>query len=125
MPLHLSGQAERLRIYTGESDRLNGRPLHEVILEEARRAGMAGGTIIRAVAGFGANSRVHTAKILRLSEDLPMITEIVDTTPNIDAFLPVLDELMTEGLVVREPVRVLVYRAKNGEELPDDGGDAA
>lgn len=108
--MHLPTQAERLSIYTGESDRFEGRPLHEVILEEARRQGLAGGTVIRAVAGFGANSRVHTASILRLSEDLPMVTQIVDDPAKIEAFIPYLDGVIAEGLVVREKVEVLVYR---------------
>jgi len=108
--MQLPNKAERLRIYTGESDTVGGRPLHEIIVEEARRAGLAGATVLRGVAGFGANSRVHTTKILRLSEDLPMITEIVDASDKIDAFLPKLDGLIKEGMVVREDVRVLLYR---------------
>ncbi len=108
--MHLPKQAERLRIYTGESDRFEGRPLHDVILEEARKRGLAGGTVIRAVAGFGANSRVHTSRILRLSEDLPMVTEIVDAPDRIETFIPYLDTIIAEGLVVREKVEVLVYR---------------
>lgn len=108
--MKLPSQAERLRIYTGENDRYNGRPLYEVIVEEARRKGLAGATTLRGITGFGANSRVHTTKILRLSEDLPIITEIIDASEKIDAFLPKLDEMITEGLVVREPVRVIAYR---------------
>ncbi len=108
--MKLPTKAERLRIYTGESDVVGGRPLHELIVEEARRAGLAGATVLRGVAGFGANSRVHTAKILRLSEDLPMVTEIVDEPAKIDAFLPLIDGLIKEGMVVREQVSVLMYR---------------
>lgn len=113
--MKLPQEAERLRIYTGESDTVHGRPLHEIIVEEARRAGLAGATVLRGVAGFGANSLVHTTKILRLSEDLPMITEIVDAPEKIDAFLPLMDGLIKEGLVVREKVTVLVYRHNNGD----------
>lgn len=112
--MKLPQEAERLRIYTGESDTAGGRPLHEIIVEEARRAGLAGATVLRGVAGFGANSLVHTTKILRLSEDLPMVTEIVDAPEKIDAFLPLMDGLIKEGLVVREKVTVLVYRHSNG-----------
>lgn len=108
--MHLPEHAERLRIYTGESDRYQGRPLHAIILEEARRRGLAGGTVIRGTAGFGANSRVHSASILRLSEDLPMITEIVDSPDKIAEFIPYLDGVIAEGMVVREKVEVLVYR---------------
>lgn len=114
--MKLPTQAERLRIYTGESDTAGGRPLHEIIVEEARRRGLAGATVLRGVSGFGANSRVHTAKILRLSEDLPIVTEIVDSPEKIDAFLPLLDSLIREGLVVREQVQVLVYRHNNGRK---------
>ena len=108
--MHLPKQAERLRIYTGESDRFEGRPLHDVILEEARRRGLAGGTVLRGTAGFGANSRVHTSRILRLSEDLPMVTEFVDEPDRIAEFIPYLDGVIAEGMVVREKVEVLVYR---------------
>ncbi|NJB66603.1 hypothetical protein GGQ74_000243 [Desulfobaculum xiamenense] len=107
--------AERLRIYTGENDRYQGRPVHEVIVEEARREGMAGATTLRGILGFGANSRVHTSKILRLSEDLPVVTEIVDAPERIEAFLPRLDAMIQEGLVVREKVQVLVYRHNEGK----------
>ena len=108
--MHLPKKAERLRIYTGESDRFQGRPLHDVILEEARRQGLAGGTVMRGMAGFGANSRVHTTRILRLSEDLPVVTEIVDDPDKIEAFIPYLEGIIAEGMVVREKVEVLVYR---------------
>lgn len=114
--MKLPQQAERLRIYTGENDRHNGRPLHELIVEEARKNGFAGATVLRGITGFGANSRVHTTKILRLSEDLPIVTEIIDSTEKIDAFLPILDEIIKEGLVVREPVQVIAYRHNDGKK---------
>lgn len=108
--MHLPSEAELLRVFIGESDRHQGRPLYEVIVEEARRRGLAGATVLRATLGFGASSRIHTAKILRLSEDLPMVVEIVDTPEKIAAFLPDLDGMIKEGLVTLEKVRVIVYR---------------
>jgi PII-like signaling protein len=108
--MKLPAEGELLRIFIGESDRFGHRPLHEVIVEEARKRGMAGATVLRGTLGFGAHSRVHTAKILRLSEDLPMVVEIVDTADKIEAFLPDLDVWMDEGLVTVEKVRVITYR---------------
>ena len=100
-----------LRIFIGESDRHGHRPLYESIVLQAREAGLAGATVLRGVMGFGKHSILHTAKILRLSEDMPMIIEIVDSLENIERFLPVLDELIKDGLVTIEPVRVIHYRA--------------
>lgn len=108
--MKLPSEAELLRIFVGESDRHAGRPLHEFIVEEARRRGLAGATVLRGILGFGANSRIHTAKILRLSEDLPMVIEIVDTPEKIAAFLPELDNWIQEGLATLERVRVIIYR---------------
>jgi uncharacterized protein len=108
--MKLPEEGELLRIFIGESDRVGHRPLYEVIVEEARKRGMAGATVLRGTLGFGAHSRVHTAKILRLSEDLPMVVEIVDTAEKIEAFLPDLDTWMDEGMVTVEKVRVIVYR---------------
>ncbi len=102
--------AELLRIFVGENDKHEGRPLYEAIVLKARELGLAGATVLRGTLGFGANSRLHTAKILRLSEDLPMVVEIVDAPDKIDAFLPVLDAMIDEGLVTQEIVRVLMYR---------------
>lgn len=114
--MKLPEYALRLRIYTGEDDKHKGRPLHEVLVEKARSAGLAGATVIGCVMGYGANSRVHTSKILRLSRDLPVITEIVDKPEKIEAFLPVVDELIREGLVVTEEVRVIHYRHNEGRK---------
>ena len=100
-----------LRIFIGESDRDGHKPLCETIVLKARAAGLAGVTVLRGVMGFGRHSIVHTAKILRLSEDLPMIVEIVDSLEKIEAFLPLLDQLITDGLVTLEKVRVIHYRA--------------
>lgn len=108
--MKLPSEAELLRIFIGETDKRGGRPLYEVIVEEARKRGMAGATVLRGTLGFGANSRIHTAKILRLSEDLPMVVEIVDTPERIQAFLPDLDGMIGEGLVTLEKVRVIAYR---------------
>ncbi|MCC6125008.1 MAG: DUF190 domain-containing protein [Pirellulales bacterium] len=108
--MKLPEEAELLRIFIGESDRHHGRLLYEVIVEEARKRGMAGATVLRGIMGFGAHSRMHTAKILRLSEDLPVIIEIVDRPERIEAFLPDLDKMIREGLVTLERAKVIAYR---------------
>lgn len=100
-----------LRIFIGESDHWQGTPLYEAIVLKARELHLAGATVLRGPMGFGANSRMHTAKLLRLSEDLPMIIEIVDAKEKIDAFMPYIDEMVQEGLVTIEPVEVIKYRA--------------
>ncbi|MDD4730427.1 MAG: DUF190 domain-containing protein [Desulfovibrio sp.] len=112
----LPKNAERLRIFIGEGDRQHGKPLYEVIVHQARESGLAGATVLRGIMGYGANSRVRTNKILRLSEDLSLIVEIVDIPEKIEAFLPKLDALMNEGLVTREPVEVLVYRHAHSDK---------
>ncbi len=106
----LPANALLLRVFIGESDKVNGKPLYEVIVEEARKREMAGATVVRGFLGFGANSRIHTAKLLRLSEDLPVVVEIVDEEEKLEAFLPELDKMIGEGLVTLEKVRVIVYR---------------
>ncbi len=108
--MQLPREAVLLRIFIGESDRHDGRPLYEAIVLKAREAGLAGATVLRSPMGFGAASRLHTAKILRLSGDLPMVIEIVDAEAKINAFLPVLDGMIGGGLVTLENVRVLHYR---------------
>ena len=100
-----------LRIFVGESDRCGHRPLYEEIVLKAREAGLAGATVLRGVMGFGRNSILHTAKILRLSEDLPMVVEIIDSVEKIEAFLPTLDTLISDGLVTLEKVKVIHYEA--------------
>jgi PII-like signaling protein len=105
-------QSRRVRIYIGERDKdPHGKPLYEAIVHEARRRGLAGATVFKGVAGFGANSLVHTAKILRLSEDLPLVVEIVDEAEKVAGFLPWLDSEIKEGLVTLEDVEVVVYRS--------------
>jgi PII-like signaling protein len=100
-----------LRIFVGESDRHQGKPLYEWLVLQAREAGLAGATVLRGIEGFGAHSRLHTAKILRLSGDLPIVIEIVDSAEKIEAFLPVVDGAIDEGLATIEKVRVRLYRA--------------
>jgi hypothetical protein len=102
-----------LRIFMGEADKCHGHPLYEAIVMKAREVHLAGATVLRGPMGFGASSRVHTAKILRLSEDLPFVIEIVDAEAKIEAFLPVLDEMMGSGLVTLEKVKVLQYGKSN------------
>jgi PII-like signaling protein len=100
-----------LRIFIGESDRHGHQPLYEAIVLKARAEGLAGATVLRGVMGFGKHSILHTSKILRLSEDLPMVIEIVDSAERINGFLPVLNEMITDGLVTLERVKVIQYNA--------------
>ena len=100
-----------LRIFIGESDKHQGLPLYEWIVRRAREQGLAGATVLRGLEGFGAHSRLHTAKILRLSTDLPIVVEIVDTEENIQAFLPAIDDAIGEGLATLEKVEVRFYRS--------------
>jgi PII-like signaling protein len=109
MTLPSTGQL--LRIFIGESDRWHHQPLYEAIVLKAREAGLAGTTVLRGAMGFGASSRLHTAKILRLSMDMPVVIEIIDAREKITAFLPVLDVMVAEGLVTLEEVQILKYRA--------------
>ena len=113
--MKLPDEAELLRIFIGENDKFQGRPLYEAIVEEARRRGLAGATVLRGTLSFGASSRIHTAKVLRLSEDLPMVIEIVDKPERIAEFLPQLDTMIDEGLITLEKVRVIAYRHAEGE----------
>jgi PII-like signaling protein len=109
MNMQLPRDAVLLRIFFGEDDKFNRLPLHEAIVLKARELHLAGATVLRGHVGFGHSSRIHTTKILRLSQDLPVVVEIVDTQENIEAFLPVLDGMMTSGLVTMEKVQVLQY----------------
>lgn len=122
--MKLPSEGYLLRIYLGESDRWHHKPLYEAIVLKARELGMAGATVLRGPMGFGANSRLHTAKILRLSEDLPLIIEIVDKKERIDAFLPYIDEMVREGLVTIEPVHIILYRHSGGDESPPEAPPA-
>jgi uncharacterized protein len=102
-------EAVLLRIFIGENDRYDNRPLYEAIVLKAREMHIAGATVLRGPMGFGHSSRLHTAKILRLSEDLPLIIEIVDSEKNINGLLPIIDNMMQSGLITLEKVRVLQY----------------
>lgn len=114
----MKGETEGLlvRIFVGESDTWHGRPLYEAIVRRVREEGIAGATVLRGIEGFGASSRLHTSRILRLSADLPIVVEIVDTAERIEAVLPLLDEMIADGLITLEKVRVIAYRAGAGPE---------
>jgi len=108
--VRLEGEGKLVRVFIGDSDRWEGRSLSGAIVERAKREGLAGTTVIHGIAGFGASSRLHTARILRLSQDLPLIVEIVDTEEQIERFLPILDEMVDDGLVTVEKAHVISYR---------------
>jgi len=112
--MKIEGHGKLLRVLIGESDHWHGKPLFEAIVGTAREAGMAGATVLRGLEGFGADSRMHTARVLRLSQDLPIVVEIVDKPERIDAFLPVLDEMVTEGMVTIQDVHIVAYRHSGG-----------
>jgi uncharacterized protein len=118
--MHLPHEAVLLRIFIGESDRWKHQPLYEALVLKAREMHLAGATVLRGPMGFGKSSRLHTAKILRLSMDLPLVIEIVDSEENINKFLPVLDDMMKGGLVTLEKARVIHYRAEQDvQEAPE------
>ena len=105
--------ARLIRIFIGESDTHHGRPLYQAIVEVLRRGGLAGATVLRGIEGFGKSSRLHTAHILRLSEDLPIVIECVDAPDKIESVLPTLDDMIEDGLITIERVDVRVYRANH------------
>jgi len=111
--MHIEGEAKLLRIFVGESDLINHIPVYEKIVFEARKAGLAGATVMKGIMGFGASSRIHTTKLLRLSEDLPLVIEIVDTEKKIEEFIPVLNELFEKansgGMITMEKVSIIKY----------------
>lgn len=115
--MRLEGRAEQLTIFVGETDQFEHRPLYTEIVERAHAAGLAGVTVLRGIEGYGASSHIHTTRILRLSEDLPVVIVIVDQHERIEEFIPTLDALITEGLVVRDVVEVITYRGRN--DAPD------
>ena len=110
--MRLPEEGMLLRIFIGENDKHKGKPLYEQIVLKAREFNLAGATVLRGIMGFGADSRMHTAKLLRLSEDLPVVIELVDTEDNLNKILPFLDEVVTEGLITLEKVRIIKYRHK-------------
>ena len=108
--MHLPEEGMLLRIFIGESDKYKGKALYETIVIKARELNLAGATVIRGIMGFGAHSRIHTAKLLALSEDMPVIIEIVDTEEKLNSFLPFLDEIMKSGMITMEKARIIRYR---------------
>jgi uncharacterized protein len=111
--MKIEGPAVRLTIFVGEDDQWHHKPLYHEIVHRAHQAGLAGASVLRGVEGYGASSRIHTTRLLSLSEDLPMAIVIVDQEDRIRAFLPQLDELVTEGLVIIDPVEVIRYAGRD------------
>jgi PII-like signaling protein len=107
----MEGEGKLLRLFIGESDTWHGKPLYQAIVERVRAEGLAGATVIRGIEGFGADSHLHTSRILRLSEDLPVVIEIVDTPERIDRVVPLLDEMVGEGMLTLERVQIVSYRS--------------
>ena len=108
--MRIEGEGKLVRIFIGESDTWHGTPLYQAIVQRVRAEGLAGATVVRGIEGFGADSRIHTSRILRLSEDLPIVIEIVDEPEKIDDVLPLLDEMVAEGMVTVERVQIIAYR---------------
>ena len=113
--MSLSGEGLLLRIYIGESDRHENQPLATALLERARREGLAGATALRGLQGFGMHSTIHSANILRLSSDLPIVIEIADTVEKIENFLTVVEEMVPEGMATLERIRIIFYRSNRQE----------
>jgi PII-like signaling protein len=111
--MRLEGEGKLLRLFIGESDTWHGKPLYKAIVERVRREGLAGATVLRGIEGFGADSHLHTSRILRLSEDLPVVIEIVDTPEQIDRVVPILDEMVGEGMLTLERVQIVSYRSSD------------
>ena len=116
--MKIEGPGKLLRVFIGEADRWHGRPLAEAIVLMLREAGLAGATVVRGIEGFGADSRIHTAHILRLSEDLPIVIEVVDTEQRIQSIMPRLDEMVQEGLVCMADVDIVMYRHSGANKEP-------
>jgi PII-like signaling protein len=113
--MRIEGEGKLLRIFIGESDRWHGKPLYEAIVERVRNEGLAGATVIRGIEGFGAESHMHTSRILRLSEDLPVVIEIVDTQDRIERVVPMLDQMVGEGMITIEDVHIIAYRGGDSD----------
>jgi hypothetical protein len=118
--MHIEGEAKLLRIFIGESDLLHHVPVYEKIVLEARKAGLAGATVMKGIMGFGASSRIHTTKLLRLSEDLPLVIEIVDAEKKIEEFIPMLNDIFEQansgGLITMEKVNIIKYTVAKKNE---------
>jgi len=106
----IEGEGKLLRLFIGEHDRWDGKPLYEAIVLRARAEGMAGATVLRGIEGFGAASRVHTSRLLELSSDLPIVVELVDTDDKIEQLLPIVDEMVGDGMMTLETVHIVTYR---------------
>jgi uncharacterized protein len=118
--MDLTGTSVLLRIYIGESDRSGAKPLYQAIVERLRERGVAGATVLRGIEGFGAQAHLHTTRILRLSEDLPILIEAVDREEQIRAILPELDAMVGDGLITMERVEVMAYRASRRTDVAPD-----
>ena len=114
--MELPREGKLLRIFIGESDKYEGKPLYEWLVIKAKERGVAGATVLRGLMGFGANSRIHTSKILRLSLDLPIVVEIVDTPEKIKEFISCIESVVKEGLVTLEKAEVHIYKSRNQDE---------
>ena len=121
--MKIEGEGKLLRIFIGESDRWKGKPLYDAIVLKAREEGLAGATVLRGMMGFGADSRMHTTKILRLSEDLPIVIELVDKAEKIAKILPDLDLMVSEGMITIEDVHIVAYRNNPSESADPDTRD--
>jgi PII-like signaling protein len=108
--MKIEGEGKLLRLFLGESDRWDGKPLYEAFVRRARAEGMAGATVLRGIEGFGASSHMHTQRLLELSSDLPIVVELVDTQDKIDRILPILDEMVGDGMMTLETVHIVTYR---------------
>ena len=114
--MKIEGEGQLVRVFIGEADRWHGKPLFQAIVERMRKEGLAGTTVIKGIEGFGAASRLHTTRILQLSTDLPVVIEVVDSQERIDRILPILDEMVGDGLVTLEKVHIITYRGKPKED---------
>ena len=111
--MELEGEGKLLHLFIGESDTWHGKPLYQAFVERVREEGLAGATVVRGIEGFGADPRIHTSRILRLSEDLPVVIEIVGTPEQIDRVVPILDEMVGEGMLTLEKVQIVSYRSSD------------
>ena len=119
--MKIEGPALRLRIHCGEADQWHGRPLYEEIVHLLRDRGIAGATVLRGIEGFGRAARIHTTRILRLSEDLPVVIEVVDQEDRLRAILPELEAMLADGLITAEPIEVIAYRSRSADGTGADG----